>query len=109
VRKLEAMTRLALGLCLVLLAACGRPEQSYPPQTEITFKSNCTAGDPSPEQQAYCACTWDKIEAEVDPNSFAALEQLPTSEREAHPLMRQIRGYMQVCRGTAPVEQPPEP
>ena len=100
------MTRLALALCLVLLAACGRSETPpYPPAYEVNFKTACeTRTTP-----ARCACIWDKIEDEVDPNAFAALEQLPLSERQAHPLTRQIEGYALACRGTPPVEQPPAP
>lgn len=100
----------AVGLLALLWSMNSTPRHvGYPPQTEVTFKSHCEASEASPAQQAYCACTWEKIEAEIDPNSFAALEQLPTSEREAHPLMQQIRGYMLACRGTPPVEQPPAP
>src|SRR5262245_35792334 len=100
------MTRLALGLCLVLLAACGRPEARYPPEYEINFMNACEVHGSS---QARCACIWDKIEAHVDPNAFAALEQLPTSERNAHPLMHQIQGYWEACPERPPVEQPPAP
>jgi hypothetical protein len=100
------MPRFVLGLALVLLAACGRPEARYPPQYETNFMSGCHSGGSS---RARCACIWDRIEAEIDPNSFAALEQLPGPERAAHPLMQQIQGYAQACSSAPPVEPPPAP
>lgn len=88
------MMRVLPGLCLIVLAACGRPEARYPPQVEINFMSACqTQGS----TQQRCACIWDRIEANIDPNSFVALEQLPGPEREAHPLMQQIHQYRREC------------
>lgn len=103
------MMRVLPGLCIaILLAACGRPEVTYPPQYETNFMNACqTQGS----TQARCACIWDRIEANIDPDSFAALEQLPGPEREAHPLMQQIQQYTRECP-SAPaggVEPPPAP
>ena len=44
-----------------------------------------------------CGCVWDRIEAEIPPNDFAALERLPAANREAHPLSAQINGYIEAC------------
>lgn len=83
----------ALGLFALALAACGR-SQSYPPHYEAGFMQACEAQSAAP---GLCACTWARIEAEVAPDDFAALERLPGVQREAHPLMTQIRDYRQAC------------
>ena len=59
--------------------------------------------------QGLCACIWDKIEAEVPPNDFAALERLPGPEREAHPLMAQINEYSFACARQLETEPAPTP
>jgi hypothetical protein len=60
----------------------------------MTFMNSCQAQGSSAE---LCACVWDRVEADVPANDFAALERLPGPEREAHPLMAQIRGYRESC------------
>jgi hypothetical protein len=103
--------RLLLTLSLVLLAACSPRVRTYPPQSEITFMRACSAQPGALVQR--CACMWDKIEAGVDPNDFAALERMPGPQRNAHPLMQQILGYKQECTaqfpGSPPVEPAPAP
>jgi hypothetical protein len=53
-----------------------------------------------------CSCTWDKIEAEISPNDFSALERMPGPQRQAHPLTAQINGYVETCNAslTTPIE-----
>jgi hypothetical protein len=80
--------------CVLLAAACGRPATGYPAAYELNFMQACEARSTVP---GLCACTWDKIEAEVAPADFAALERLPAAERETHPLKRQIDDYALAC------------
>jgi hypothetical protein len=93
---------------MLLLVACGRPEARYPPEYETNFMNACQ-GQGSTRQR--CACIWEKIEANIDPNSFAALEQLPGPEREAHPLMQQIQQFGLQCQepSVGGAEPPPAP
>lgn len=56
-----------------------------------------------------CQCTWDKIEAEVPPDEFAALDRLPGPQRNAHPLMQQIEGYSLACASELSREPSPAP
>lgn len=97
------MRRLAL-VSLLALAACTQQPVGYAPGVEMTFMSSCQAQGSS---AALCSCVWDRIEADVPPNDFAALERLPGPEREAHPIMAQIRGYSESCNVTlAPPVEP---
>lgn len=88
------MRRLILLGCVLLTTACGRPAAGYPAEYELNFMQACEARSAVP---GLCACTWAKIEAEVPPADFAALERLPAVEREAHPLKRQIDDYALTC------------
>lgn len=76
----------------------------------MTFVNSCTAQGSSDE---LCGCIWDRVEADIPPNDFAALELLPGPEREAHPLMAQIRGYREACSVSlappVPVAEEPVP
>jgi len=107
--KDDAM-RLWLGLCaLFALAACGQTERVYPPGVQQGFMQACELESSVP---GLCACTWDRIEAEIDPNDFAALERLPGPEREAHSLMRRIGEMRQACYASlsaAPIGEEPTP
>lgn len=76
------------------LAACSPPARTFAPASEQEFMQACEQGSPAP---GLCACTWEKITAEVDPNDFAALERLPGPQRDAHPIMTQILGMRQAC------------
>ena len=107
-RRVSPMKRVLPGLCLVLLAACGRPEARYPLHVQTNFMGACQ-NQGSTQQR--CACIWDKIEANIDPNSFAALEQLAGPERESHPLMQQIQQYSLACPSVPAggAEPPPAP
>lgn len=84
----------ALAAC-----GCGSPEPGYPPGYELNFMRACEAQGALAE---FCACTWDKIEADVAPGDFAALELVPAGERQAHPLQLQIERYAEACRAPAP-------
>lgn len=90
--------------CVVLAAACGRSAAGYPPEYELNFMQACEARSTVP---GMCACTWDKIEAEVPPADFIALERLPAAEREAHPLKRQIDDYALACARELSAETAP--
>lgn len=88
------MTRSLRFVSLLVLAACNPQPASYPPDYERNFMTACEAqGSASP----LCACTWDRIESEIRPGDFAALERLPNPQRDDHPLMAQIRGYREAC------------
>jgi hypothetical protein len=80
---------------LSMLGACTPQPASYPPHYERNFMNGC---DPLNPANPLCACIWEKIEAEIRPGDFAALEQLPAKEREEHPVMAQIRDYQESCR-----------
>jgi len=88
---------LAVGL-LVLVAACGRSEAGYPDIYRFNFIQACE----SQQQQVsnLCACTWDKIEANVPRAAFDAAERLSPEERAASPLQQQIQGYALECAGS---------
>lgn len=84
-----------LALVVVLaLTACGREATTYPPEYELNFMTACEAQSSLP---GLCGCTWARIEAEIPPNDFVALERLPGPEREAHPLTAQIAEYALAC------------
>lgn len=85
----------AVFIAMLTLASCGKASQGYPPDYEFNFTRACAAqgaGD------AYCACTWDKIEANIPAADFAAFERLPVAARASHPLQTQISGYADDCR-----------
>jgi hypothetical protein len=86
--------RLAAILLILALAACGQREAGFAPGTEMNFMRACEARSETP---GLCGCIWDRIEAEVPPDDFNALERLPGPEREAHPLTEQINGYAFAC------------
>lgn len=87
--------RLVVALAVLALAACSPPTSSgYPPDIEMNFMRACEAQSTVP---GLCACTWDKIKAEVPVSDFQALELLPGPERLAHPLSGQISGYALAC------------
>lgn len=86
--------RLLVLVSVLALGACNPQPASYPPGVEMNFLNSCTAQGSSEE---LCRCIWDRVENGVPPNDFAALELLPGPEREAHPLMAQIRGYREAC------------
>ncbi|MEZ5960986.1 MAG: hypothetical protein R3C30_11255 [Hyphomonadaceae bacterium] len=97
------MRLLAIG-SLLALAACNPGPAAYAPGVEHNFMTACEAQQGS--SVALCGCTWEKIEAEISPNDFAALERLPQQQRETHPLTTQINGYVEACAIslTPPVE-----
>jgi hypothetical protein len=95
--------RLVLALAVFALAACSPRSGEYPPGIEMNFMRACEAQSTVP---GLCACTWDKIEAEVPATDFQALELLPGPERLDHPLTAQINGYALAC-GEQLTQQPP--
>jgi hypothetical protein len=101
--------RLLLALAAAALAACSPPAPArYPPQYETAFMRGCEGQNPAP---GVCACIWDRIEAEVTPDAFAALDRMPAQQRQAHPLMQQINGYALACQSSLrpAMEPPPSP
>lgn len=88
--------RLAVSLALLVLAACSppAPPQGYSPDVEINFMRACESRSQTP---GLCACVWDKIEAEVPPADFTALEMMSGQQRAAHPLTEQINNYSYAC------------
>lgn len=87
------MRALAVFAALVL-CACGAPQANYPPHYEMNFMQACEARQSRP---GLCACVWERIEAEVPRAEFDALEALPVTAREAHPLTARIEGFALAC------------
>lgn len=86
--------RLLLLFAPLALMACSQPPATYAADVEPNFMVACESQGSS---NALCACVWDKIEANITPNDFAALESLPGPQREAHPLTLQISSYVSDC------------
>jgi hypothetical protein len=105
-----SMRLLVLAACAAALAACGQQpaSQTYPPQFELNFIRACQAQGPS---QAFCACNWEKVEAEIAPADFAAFERLPATEQASHPVQQQIERFALECADQLqpPPEDPPPP
>lgn len=97
--------RLTLALAVFVLAGCGQAAREYPADFEFNFMNACQAQGAA---AALCTCAWDRIEANVPPAEFSALEQLPGPAREAHPLTEQINGYVMACAGELSADQPAE-
>lgn len=96
--------RSLLGLCAILaLSACGPAQTAFPPGVEQNFMLSCGR---SGGAAALCACTWDKIEAEISPSDFIALERLPGPERENHAITRQIADMAAACYANQATEAP---
>jgi len=104
--------RLLAALSISALAACTPPPApapvTYTADFERNFVARCEAEGAS---AALCNCTWDRIETEIPPGDFTALESLPAVERDAHPLLAQINGYRAACQASLapPPEQVPAP
>lgn len=98
------MIRLVVVSTLFGLAACSPPARTYAPGVEQNFTRACESRSAAP---GFCTCVWDKIEANVAPDDFAALEQMAGPEREASPLMHQLQGYQTAC--LAAVQREPQP
>ena len=102
--------RMTILAALAALAACGQPSapETYPPQFELNFMRGCQAQGPT---QAFCSCTWDKIEAEISPADFEAFDRLPAYEQASQPLQQQIESFALECSAQMqpPTEQPPAP
>jgi hypothetical protein len=94
--------RLVFALAVLTLAACSPRSNSYPPGIEMNFMRACEAQSAPP---GLCACTWDKIEAEVPASDLQAWELMAGPERQSHPLTAQISGYAMACR-TQVTQQP---
>ena len=86
--------RLLASLSLLALAACNPQPATYAADVERNFMMACEAQGSS---NALCGCTWDRVEAEIRPGDFAALERMPSAQRESHPLTAQINGYVEAC------------
>lgn len=89
--------RLILLLPVALgLAACAPPAPAtYSPQVEANFLRACQSRN-APE--SYCSCVWEKVEAQISPRDFEALERMPAAQREASPVTRQIAGFAMECQ-----------
>lgn len=86
--------RWIVALAPSLIAACTQQPATYSPDYERNFVTACEAQGSS---NALCSCTWDRIEAEISPGDFTALERMPGPQRDAHPLTAQINGYVEAC------------
>lgn len=96
--------RYLLGLCAVFaLSACGQAQIGFPPGVEQNFMTSC---ERSGGASALCACTWDKIEAEISPSDFIALERLSGPERESHAITRQIADMAMACHESLSTQAP---
>lgn len=103
--------RIVLALVALALGACTPQPTAYTPDVARNFMVACETQGAS---NALCSCTWDRIEASISPNDFAALERLPGPQREDHPLTTQINGYVESCNAslaseTAPTADDPVP
>lgn len=98
--------RVAMALAALVLAGCGQAAREYPADFEFNFMRACQAQGAA---AALCTCAWDRIEANVPPAEFSALEALPGPQREAHPLTAQINGYVLACAGDLSTEPAPPP
>ncbi len=103
--------RIVLALVALALGACTQQPTAYTPDVERNFMMACGTQGAS---DALCGCTWDRIETDISPNDFAALERLPGPQREDHPLTAQINGYVESCNAslaseTGPSEDDPVP
>ena len=86
--------RMLLLLAPLALLACSQQPAAYAPDVERNFMTAC---ENQGSTNALCACVWDKIETNITPGDFAALETMPGPQREAHPLTTQISGYAADC------------
>lgn len=98
------MIRLSTAAALLLLAACSPPSRSYAPGVEQTFMRACESQS---TVRGLCACAWDKIETNIAPSDFAALETMPGPQREASPVKQQIDGFTRAC--IAQLQREPQP
>lgn len=89
--------RLLVLVSLFAFAACTPQPASYSPDIARNFTTACEAQGSS---SALCGCVWDRIEAEISPGDFVALERLPGPERESHALTAQISGYVEACNAS---------
>jgi hypothetical protein len=88
------MRSLVIAVLFAAAACTPAPSRAYAPAVEENFMRACEAASTVP---GLCACTWARIEAEVPPADFAALEALPGPQRQAHALARQIESYALAC------------
>jgi hypothetical protein len=96
--------RLGFVFAAFALAACTPQPAAYAPDVERNFVTACEAQGSA---GALCTCVWDRIETEIPPGDFTALERLPGPQRDAHPLTAQIAGYVEACNaGLAPQVEP---
>lgn len=100
------MIRVSLIAALLALAACSPPPRSYAPGVQTNFMRACESRSAVP---GFCACVWTKIEANIAPNDFAALETLSEQQRQANPIMQQMAGYQRECIAEAQREPQPAP
>jgi TIR domain len=92
-------------------AAVEQRDWSRHPDVARNFNIACEAQGST---RALCSCVWGRIEENVTPGDFAALERLPGPEREANPLTAQINGYVEACNiqlapPVAPADEEPVP
>jgi hypothetical protein len=88
------LTRFSLIAALCALAACSQPTRSYAPGVEANFMRACESRS---AVQGFCACVWTKIQTNITPADFAALEQLSEPQRQANPVMQRMAGYQREC------------
>ncbi|ANP45173.1 hypothetical protein [Candidatus Viadribacter manganicus] len=96
--------RIVVALTALVLAACTQQPVAYTPDVERNFMTACEIQGAS---NALCGCTWDRIEADIPPDDFAALERLPGPQREDHPMTAQINGYVEACNASLATESAP--
>jgi hypothetical protein len=105
--------RVGFVVFALALGACNPQPAAFTPDVERNFMMACVGQGSS---NALCSCTWDKIEANISPGDFAALERMPGPQRESHPLTAQIAGFVETCNVSltrqvepAPDDPVPEP
>ena len=86
-------------------AACGGGEEEYSPEVESNFMEECVKGaaevgagaQVEAETREYCSCSYDKVEATVPFEEFAAYDER-AREDENTPLPPKFAAIVESCR-----------
>lgn len=82
----------ALTLAALTLGACGA--SAYPEQYGFNFRSACERNGGQP---AYCACVWDKVEAEIPVTDFVAYDEAARAGAH-HPVADRLTAFSRTCQ-----------
>lgn len=96
--------RVLFVAAFLIVSACSPPPRGYQPGVQANFMRACESQS---TVRGLCACAWGKIEANVAPADFAALETMSGPQRDASPVKQQIDGYTRAC--LADLQREPQP